>query len=355
MVSQALQAYDVDDRVTNSTDANNVSVGITYDNLSRTRTRSYPDGVEGWGYTANISGPTSYTNQIGNVWLYGYDTLYRKTNETCMGVTTNGFAYNGAGDLLTLNDGKNDPTTWTYDQYGRVTNKLDAAGITNFVYHYDDDNRLTNRWTPARGNTAYRYDAVGNLTNVAYHVSPPISLSYDADNRLASMVDGIGNTAYGYDQIGQLLSEGGLWPSDTVSNIYQNRLRMELSLGHPSGSAWTESYEYDSVRRLTGVESTAGTFDYTYDPVKLQRVDKLLLPNNAYITNKYDSVARLLSTALINTGGTNLDSANYVYNAAGQRTSETNVAGDYRNYTYDNEGELTAAQASESNGSGRIM
>jgi RHS repeat-associated protein len=210
---------------------------------------------------------------------------------------------------------------------------------------------LTNRWTPARGSTAYRYDAVGNLTNVSYNISPSISLSFDADNRLDSMVDGIGTTAYSYDQVGQLLSEGGLWPSDTVSNMYQNRLRTELSLSHPGGSAWIEDYGYDSARRLTNVESSAGTFNYTYDPVELQRVDELLLPNNAYITNTYDSVARLLSTALINSGGTNLDSAYYVYNTVGQRTSETNVAGDYRNYTYDNEGELVTAKGEEAGGS----
>lgn len=346
--------YDIDNRMTNSTDANNVSVGMTYDNLGRILTRRYPDGgVEGYGYTVNISASTSYTNQIGKVWLYGYDMVNRKTNEVCVGVTTNRFSYDGASDLLTLTDGKNSTNTWIYDEYGRVTSKVDTAGNTNFVYQYDDDNRLTNRWTPARGNTKYRYDTVGNLTNVAYNVSPPITLSYDADNRLNSMVDGIGTTAYSYDQVGQLLSESGLWPSDTVSNIYQNRLRMELSLNHPAGSGWTEDYGYDSARRLTSVESSAGTFNYTYDPVKLQRVDELLLPNNAYITNKYDSVARLLSTALINTGGTNLDSSYYVYNTAGQRTSETNVSGDYRNYTYDNEGELITAKGNEAGGASR--
>src|ERR1700722_4921795 len=92
--------------------------------------------------------------------------------------------------------------------------------------------------------------------------------TYEGDNRLATMVDGVGTTAYGYDAVGQLLSEGGLWPNDTVSDIYNNRLRMELSLAHPGGSPWVEEYEYDSARRLAGVESVAGIFYYYYDPVK---------------------------------------------------------------------------------------
>ena len=62
-------AYDVADRVTQATDANGVSVTSTFDNLDRLRTRTYPDtGVEAFGYTAKIAGPTSYTNQLSKVW-----------------------------------------------------------------------------------------------------------------------------------------------------------------------------------------------------------------------------------------------------------------------------------------------
>ena len=63
----AANAYDIDDRITNSVDANGVSVNMTYDNLNRLLTRSYPGGgVENYGYTPNVSGATSYTNQNGN-------------------------------------------------------------------------------------------------------------------------------------------------------------------------------------------------------------------------------------------------------------------------------------------------
>jgi YD repeat-containing protein len=236
-----------------------------------------------------------------------------------------------------------------------VTNKLNAANNLIFSYQYDDDNCLTNRWTPAKTNTIYSYDNVGNLTGVTYKHSPAISFSYDADNRLTNMVDGIGTTAYSYDQVEQVLSEGGLWPNDSVSYTYQNRLRMELSLAHSSGSSWTQDYEYDDARRLDGIQSPAGIFDYTYDPLKLQRVDELHLPNEAYITNTFDSVARLLSTALIGSGGTNLDSQNYAYNTVGQRVSETNTAGDYRTYGYDNEGELVTASGKETGSANRLQ
>jgi RHS repeat-associated protein len=343
--------YDIDDRITNLVNPNNVSLGIAYDSLWRPLSVTYPDtGVEHWGYTSNVFDITSYTNQIGNIVTCAYDAMGRQTNEVFTGVTTNSVTYDGASDLLTLTDGKHQTTTWNYDQYGNVTNKVDAAGNTAFAYKYDADNRLTNRWTPAKTNTAYSYDSAGNLIHVTYPVSPAISLSYDALNRLTNMVDSVGTTHYTYDQVGQLMSEGGLWPNDAVSYTYTNRLRTSLSLQAPSGSAWTQSYGYDLSRRLTSVGSPAGTFGYIYDPVKLLRVTSLNFPNGVYITNTYDSVARMLSTRLLNSSSSILDSESYAYNQAGQLTAETNTAGDFRNYTYDNEGELTTAFGKEAGG-----
>src|SRR5207249_750260 len=102
------------------------------------------------------------------------------------------FSYNPAGDLVTLTDGNGNPTTWNYDQFGRVTNKIDAASNVILVYKYDANDRLTNRWTPAKTNTFYGFDAAGNMTNVTYAVSPSIGMKYDALNRLTNMIDAVG-------------------------------------------------------------------------------------------------------------------------------------------------------------------
>jgi hypothetical protein len=51
------------------------------------------------------------------------------------------------------------------------------------------------------------------------------------------------------------------------------------------------------------------------------------LPNGAYITNNYDSVARLLGTYLRNSSGVNLNTHDYVYNQANQRTQQVFAAG----------------------------
>src|ERR1051326_6219317 len=256
--------YDVLDRATNTVNANGVTITTTYDNLSRPLTKSYPDGgIENFAYTLNVIGVTGYTNQLGsNVVNYAYDALGRKTNEIHPGATTNRFTYNAASDLLTLTDGKGQVTLWNYDQYGRVTNKVDATSTEILRYQYDAQNRLTNRWSAAKGNTTYRYDAVGNLTNIVYPLTPAVTLQYDARNRLTNMTDAVGTTVYTYTNQFPA-SEDGPWANDTVSYAYQNGLRSSITLQQPNASSWTQNYGYDPANRLQTVSSPAGIFVYT--------------------------------------------------------------------------------------------
>ena len=186
-----------------------------------------------------------------------------------------------------------------------MTHKTNAANTVIFVYSYDPNGRLTNRWTPAKTNAVYSYDAEANLTKITYAVSPAITLKYDADNRLTNMVDAVGTTAYSYTAFGALLSEDGPWASDTVTYSYENgRRRKSLNLQAPSASDWVQGYTYDAAGRLSTVTSPAGAFTYQYfiglDPVSSPSpfVAQLNLPNGAYIINGYENPGRLTSTSL---------------------------------------------------------
>jgi YD repeat-containing protein len=147
------------------------------------------------------------------------------------------------------------------------------------------------------------------------------------------------------DAAGQLLTENGPFASDTVTNTYSNRRRIALSLQQPSGT-WTNGFGWAGARRLTNVTSAAGAFSYQYISGAQGLVSRIGLPNTAYITNTYDSVARLTATLLNNSGNTTLDSASYGYNVGNQRTASTNAAGAHVSYTYDKIGQLTIADSS---------
>ena len=181
-----------------------------------------------------------------------------------------------------------------------------------------------------------------------YPTDPQVVFQYDALNRLTKMVDGLGTNQYAYTAGGELWTEGGVFASDTVTNGYINRKRVSLAFRQPTGE-WTNGFAYDGAGRLTNVTSQAGSFGYGFRAGLASRLPvSMALPNSSVITNAYDPVARLTATFLRTSGGTDLDSAQYGYNAAGQRTAFTNAAGTYVQYSYDAIGQLKVAASSVS-------
>src|SRR6266571_5593255 len=199
----------------------------------------------------------------------------------------------------------------------------------------------------AKTNTYYKYDPVGNLTNIDYPASTDVKFQYDPLNRVTNMVDASGATKYAYAAGGQLWTEDGPFSSDTVTNTYNKRLRTALSLAQATG-AWTNGFGYDPAKRLTNVTSQAGSFTYTLGGASyaspLPR--KILLPNTSYITNTYDSVARLTGIWLKNSTNGTLDSYAYVYNPGNQRTNLTRTDSSTYDFTYDAIGQLKVANGS---------
>jgi RHS repeat-associated protein len=340
--NERVSVYDIEDRPEYVTDQNEVTVTNTFDAIGRLRTRAYPDGgVEGFAYTSR--GLSFYTNQLGFTNSYGYDEARRKTSETNANHEVVRYTFNAAGDLLTLTDGKNQTTTWHYDEFGRVTNKLDQTSTEVLRYSYDPNNRPTNRWSIAKGNTAYSYDNVGNLTFINYPGNSDVSLAYDAMNRRTNMTDSVGTTRWSYTASGQLATEDGPFTSDTITNFYVNRRRIGLTLQQPSGS-WTNMFQYDAANRFTNVISPAGTFTYYYATSGVRyRPQRLALPNAAYVTNAFDTSARLTNTTLRSSTGTALDLYTYAYNPGNQRTAVARADTSAVSYSYDSIGQLTDA------------
>jgi len=208
----------------------------------------------------------------------------------------------------------------------------------------DAGSRLASRWSSAKGTTYYTNDAVGNLTQINYPASPDVTLAYDPLNRVTNMVDAAGTTKYTYTVGGKFYTEDGPFTSDTVTNTWDNRLRVGMDLQQPTG-VWTNQFGYDAAKRLTNVTSPAGAFGYTFVGQASRLTQKLSLPNTSYITNSYDGNARLLSTTLKNSSGTILNSHSYSYNPANQRTQQVFNAGSTVNYTYDPIGQLKVADS----------
>jgi len=367
--------FDQYGRAIQSTDRNGVMATNEYDLVDRLIARQYlgsggmSSGLETFGYSP--LGLTNYVDQLGHPTIFVRDLSGRVIAETNANNEVLQFGYNAADELMSLTDGKNQATTWNYDMFGRVTNKVDAAGTVDFVYQYDPNDRLTNRWTPAKGTTVYRYDPLGNLMNVDYSAgsvsTPSISYFYDPLNRLTSMVDGIGLTAFAWTPGSQLASENGPWANDTVSYSYNGgRERTSMTLLQPDAAPWTQSYGYDSMMRLTSVVSPAGggygspvgEFDYDYTSVGgMDQPDQIVRPsqNGNLVDMDYDAMARPKDTAVGTGAMPSYFEYYYHYNAGSELTQQVFAANNYINYTYDNIGQIKSANGFESNGTTRRL
>ena len=131
-------------------------------------------------YKYSASGLSAYTNQLGQTNGYFYDQAMRKIAETNANGEGVQFRYDPSANLTNLVDAKGQSTWWSYDQYSRLTNKTDNLANTLFSYGYDANNRLSGRTNATLLWAVYRYDPVGNLTNIVYAHNHPITLAYDA-------------------------------------------------------------------------------------------------------------------------------------------------------------------------------
>lgn len=350
--------YDIRDRPVQVTDAAAVTVTNTFDNLDRIIRRDWPDGgVERSVYSA--AGLIAYTNQLGQPTRYGYDPGRRLIALTNANQEIIRATYDSADNLLTLIDGKSQTTTWSNDVFGRTISKRDALNNLVQTNAYDANDRLTARWTPAKGITSYTWDAGDNLRLIDYPNSRDVTLTYDAVNRLTNMTDIVGESSFGYEPSGQLQSEDGPWSSDTISYDYLQQQRRSLSLLQPSANPWSQTYTYDTARRLQSLLTPLGTFTYTLGGASSASplIKKLTLPNGAYITNHYDSLARLGNTALVNRWGNVLDGYGYTHDTWGQRTNITRnfgLASSTVALTYDKIGQLKTAKGYEADATPRL-
>jgi RHS repeat-associated protein len=357
-------------------DGNGVGTTNTFDPLGRILKTSGQGWSEGYGYTSGIRQMTSLTNAVGNVTLFGYDEAGRRTHEIQVGVSTNLFEYNPAGDLLRLEDGRGKETIWEYDLYGRVVEKWHhGEQNADLVYSYNANGWLTNRLTrtgtgtnTTHFNTAYSYNANGNLTKVDYPAgTTDIDYTYDALNRMTSMVDAAGTTTWSYSLPGNgvfITAEDGPWSNDTVTVTNIHGLRSALVIQQPV-STWTTTYAHDTSRRLTGVTGGGQTWSYDHTTATGAAlasvaagslISKVTLPGSHRIDNTFNSLGLLTDSSLKTSGGTLRNQHGYVHDAAHRRTtgSRTNSVATGWNgrfdYTYDSVGQLQTAWAYNSAG-----
>ncbi len=208
-------------------------------------------------YTYNESGQVikvseGYRNSsaIDTVSEFQYDVLGRRTLVVNANGTSEKTEYNAAGLVtkLTNYSGPNVISKYEYTYYydGNQRTKTDESGKTSYIY--DDLGRLTEALLAAGTLQQYTFDDNGNrstMTITKDGVPEVTEYAYDLNDRLITETkDGV-TTTYSYDHNGNMLGK-----SDGTSVVTQT---------------------FDLLNRMTTYTDDETTASYTYNPDNMRR------------------------------------------------------------------------------------
>lgn len=368
-----VSTYDANRNRTSITDPGGHRTAYTYDADNEVTKVTRPDGSTlGSSYDAD-GNLISQVNGLGNVTNYAYDPLNRVVAMTDGLNRTTSFGYDGAGNRISLtdpagqvttksydptneltgvsySDGKTPPVSYGYDADGRRISMSDGTGTS--TYSYDSLDRLTRAVSGSGQSVGYAYDLMGRLTSLTYPNGQAVSRSYDAGGRLTAVADWLGHTtgfsydpngnlvtdsypntvqaSYVYDAADQLASitdsrSGAPFASYSYSRNPNGQLTGDLSSGLKQPA---QSYSYDQVSRLSGVNTSS----YAYDAA--DEVTKVASGANL----SYDAASEL--TGMTRGGVT----TSFTYDSRGNRLAGLSPVGTTATYSYDQANRLTGFQ-----------
>lgn len=338
---------------------------FTYDGYGRTLTSTDGRGVQ-----------TRYTYTTGNqtAAISAYGTTVQRTEQTDWHATLNlpterrtlnatgavvaktNWTYNARGQVLTTT--QTDPvsgaarsSTNTYCEQAGVDGgtcprvglllsvdgaRTGAADTTGYSYYASDDPACAS----APATCSHRKGDLWKVTDAFGHISE--ILAYDAESRPTSVKDANGIiTETTYHPRGWLTSRTvkGASPADDRSMLIDYWPTGLVKRVTQADGSYTE-YAYDTAKRLTGIEDSAGNaIHYTLDNAGNRTGEETRDPNGALtrsLSRVYDQLGRLQSQADAYSQATG-----YTYDANGNTDVVTDSLGRGTDNAYDPLNRLT--------------
>ena len=292
---------------------------------------------------------TNITDALANVRNFTYDGLGRQltaqdlhaSGDTTYGTST--YAYDDSGNLTQKIDPKNQTVNYGYDALNRlltedytgqsgteITNTYDSctngkmhlcsASSTGALvqYGYNPLGSMSIATSTIIGTTTpfvmqYAYDRQGDQTAVTYPDNAQVQYIYDSAGRINTVQEKENNSTFK-----NVLNQFGYSPLGQVTSI-----------GYANGVTTTNIYDSNSLYRLTSKVSIlpstlhAQDLSYTYDPVGniTQIVDNSDTATKKTTNYTYDDLSRLLTASTTNATSSPNYKYTYTYDVLGNITS----------------------------------
>jgi RHS repeat-associated protein len=331
--------YDLGGRRTSATDAAGRVTRYRYDPAGDlSAIQDALGGVTQFRYDS-MARLGALTDAKGQTTRFEHDALHRLHVVVSPDGAAESYTYDDAGRLLTRTDRNGVVTNHEYDGFGRLIETTYSDGTPPLTYSYDSVGRPL---SASNGTDAlnWTYDVAGQLiTEASAKNGTIVSYSYDlGGNRQGLSLDGASFLSYSYDDAGRLV---GLDRGPSHFGFGYDAASRRISLSFPNGVV--TSYAYDGLSQLTSVGTVHGMdpvtqFGYTYDTAGNRTTKSSLDSTESYA---YDLLDRLVG---VERNGSSANHWHYDYDAVGNRRSEQ-VGQSVLGASYDSRNQLLSRDA----------
>ena len=263
--------------VTSATDPNGLVTTFTHDKLGRTRTMSRPGGDA--STTADYESPTATvvtTDKSGTEYAWEQmisDSLGRpvKTRRQMPAAEKSKkiIRYDGQGNTIEESEWLADAASETspagseltnFDSFGRPRTITTADGKSTSIDYSDGSAHPASIWRGAvtindlggsASTTVYLSDAFGNLTTVTEPTIGDTTYSYNPQDRLIGVAQGVQTRTYTWDAFGLLRKEKAPERQNLeVTYSSYDALGSLLAESHPGSTSTHRTFSYDGAGRL---------------------------------------------------------------------------------------------------------
>jgi RHS repeat-associated protein len=311
-------AYDARGLLTEIVNANNAATRFSYD---------------------KVGNLIQETDPLGKTWQYAYDGMGNRISRKDGNGALTAYSWHPDDALKSIRYADGSAVSYAYDADNRRTQMTDWLGATN--WQYDPLGRVTATKDPLGSALAYAYDADSNRTAMTWPDGSVVEYAYSPNNWLHEVdVAGAKNlsplrTEYSRNKVGGITKIVN--PNATETDIEYDRVYRTLrraTIANGSDTVAGFEYAYNEVGHVTEAVKRYGWRNpeeqresYAYDGLRrLAGVNIAPLKNNGSavaMNYAYDAVGNRLTWAIdddLSTqqpGGDGF-SKNYAYNAANQ-------------------------------------
>lgn len=367
--------YDSLGQLVEATDPNNVVTQFGYDHsggrvrsadgLGATRTtydlfgqkvgesRLKPDGsvVSTLGFRYDLAGNVLAEIDPKQVTTtYAYDAANRLTRQVrpvgaAESITTT-YGYDAAGNQTRFTDGRGNSTITTFNTLGLPQSQIEpataaqpAAADRTWTSTYDAAGHAVAEVAPGGVRSTAEFDAAGRLRagtgSGAESATAARTLRYDLAGRLIEANSGTGVNTYGYDDRGNLLSTAGPGGGATFSYDGDGNQTSRVD------AAGVATFGYTKARISSITDAVTGTAQqFGYDAGGMLKT--IGYGAGRTRTYTYDVRGLVSGDTLTNRAGAAVAATTYRYDEAGRLATETRAGDGEITYGYDDAGRLTS-------------